>query len=1190
MADARLDQSVTQILARATELQRQAADPDVCAWVTASAGSGKTKVLGDRVLRLLLKGARPTGILCLTFTRAAAAEMANRIAERLREWAVIPEAQLADALDELVGYAPDAALIRRARGLFATVLDAPGGMRIETIHAFCQSLLRRFPLEAEVAPHFRLIEERDQAELLFEAREAMLVAAREGRSPELSRALAHAVSRMHEGRLNDLLREFTRDRDKLQRLQRRMRGTEDLYPTLATILELPVDATAESLLQEACADLAFERKRLQRALEALLAGGKKDNDAAEKLAAFLAADVVDRVARFDEYCGIYFTQKGELRASLASKAALSAWPDVADVLAAEARRLDAVRMKIRAAHCLADSHALAVLALDIDRRYATLKARHAALDYEDLILKARDLLLKRNIAQWVLYKLDGGIDHILVDEAQDTNHRQWDLIKALTEEFFAGSGVHAPGRTIFSVGDRKQSIFSFQGADPTAAETVRAHYRALLPAEFDSKDSRPPFRDVPLDVSFRSTAAVLKLVDAVIAGPGRDGVLSAGETLQHKVRRLGQAGLVELWPRTAPVAVAAMEPWALPEITQGPLAPDERLAQAIAEKISRLISSRESLESRGRPIQAGDIMVLVRSRDAFVPLLVRALKKLQVPVSGVDRLALLQDIAVMDLMAFADFLLMPEDDLNLAALLKSPLVGLTEEELFQVCVERGSASVWSRLNALTADSPRLGEAAERLGRYLGRADFHSPFALFAELLGVGWGRRRFHARLGPEADEAIDEFLNLALAYEQGNTPSLQGFMRWLRSTEAEVKRELGDAAAGEVRIMTVHGAKGLQAPIVFLADKPPFAPAAAGLFWVAAAGGDLPLWAANKDADVTLTRQARAALQQQRREEANRLLYVALTRAEDRLYVCGRVGARAATEPGWHEQVGAAIAALPNVVPATLEDWLAAQGIASVEGWQGGAWQYREAQQAEPEFARVKPGLPVDMETAYEAWVTAPLAAEPDPPQPLAPSRPSEPEPATLSPIGADQGYRFKRGLLVHRLLELLPGIAPGEWRTAAERFLGRRAHGLSEEQAAEVRDEVLRILEDPELAALFGPDSIAEVPVVATLSGPDGKVQALTGQIDRLLVRERDCIILDYKSNRPPPMQASQVASAYLRQLAAYRAAIALVYPGKSISCKILWSAVPSLMEIPGALLDRHAPLPGPASPRLDPARGRP
>ena len=1177
----------------ATRAQRQAADPAVCAWVNASAGSGKTTVLRDRVLRLLLAGARPTGILCLTFTRAAAAEMANRIATQLREWAIVDAEALTADLTRLTGVRPPDSMIRRARGLFATVLDAPGGMRIETIHAFCQSLLRRFPLEAQVAPHFRLIEERDSAELLFEARESMLIAARARESLPLSEAFAHVVGRMYEGRLNELLNSFMHERDRLESLRDGMGSPEGLRRAMAHIIGISPEATRHSIIEGACADHACDTAALRRAIEVLSEGSKTDQARAADLRLWLLAGIEERALGFTAYGEIFFTDRGEPRQRLATQAVEKVWPGITQALRDEADRIGAALDRLRAAECLADSTALAILALDILRRYTTLKARRAVLDYDDLILKARRLLLQQGIAQWVLYKLDGGIDHILVDEAQDTNHLQWALIKALTEEFFAGEGAsmrepERAARTIFAVGDQKQSIFSFQGAEPEEARRVRDYYADLLPGEFARDDPRPPFIDVPLDVSFRSTGAVLKLVDAVIAGPARDGVLEPGQTLTHGVKRTGQAGLVEVWPRCSPVKPADPKPWALPEVTVGVSSPLERQAKAIAAKIAAMVG-QENLESRDRPIRAGDIMVLVRSRDPFVLNLVRALKGKGIAVSGIDRLRLLEDIAVMDLVAFADFLLMPEDDLNLAALLKSPLIGLGEDEVMKLCVERGSASVWSHLNAMASQTLFYRDAADTLGRYLARADFESPFALFADLLGAGGGRKRLHTRLGPEADEAIDEFLNLTLRYAASNTPSLQGFLQWIRATASIVKRELSDSAADEVRIMTVHGAKGLQAPIVFLADKPQFDKPSTGLFWIEGEGPALPLWSPRKLADVKITAKARDDEKKRRKQESNRLLYVALTRAEDRLYVCGRLGLKTAPDTGWHEQVKEALEQMSGALTQPMADWIADQSIATPEGWIGDHLHYHQPQIAAAEPLTAKANLLV-ADSELPRWATSHVAAEPDPPQPLAPSRPSEPEPATFSPIGTDQGYRFKRGLLVHRLLELLPNVRPESWASAADRFLMRRIHGLAPDQAAEIRDEVLRILGDPDLAALFGPESRAEVPVVATLIGPDGKTHALTGQIDRLLVRGADCIILDYKSNRPPPMQVSQVASAYLRQLAAYRSAIAVIYPGKSISCKILWSAVPSLMDIPAALLDMHAPGGGTVSARLDPDRGRP
>ena len=1171
------------VVAEATRAQRQGADPALCAWVAASAGSGKTKVLGDRVLRLLLGNVEPGRILCLTFTKAAAAEMSTRIAEKLANWAAMDRTALRDELEELTGRKPSADLLQHAGTLFARVLDVPGGMKIQTIHAFCQSLLRRFPLEAELPPHFQLIEDRDAAEMLRAARESLLIDARADPSG-LGAALSHVVGRMGEGRFVDLLGEFLRERGRLGELEARMGSLQGFARALAGHLRLDPTATRESTLAAACADRAFDVPVLKRAATALTKGAATDQKRGSAMTQWLYASAGDRLAGFDGYLQVFFTKEHEVRKSLASKGAVADLPEVERILRAEADRLLAVLERLRTIDIWQDTVALATLALSLHHRYAALKAATASLDYDDLILKTRDLLSRPGIAPWVLYKLDGGIDHVLVDEAQDTNPEQWQVVKALTAEFFAGLGARERPRTVFAVGDRKQSIFSFQRADPAAFQDSRDYFHDLLMQGRAKEDRRPLFVDVALNISFRSTAAVLKLVDQVLAGPAGEGVLAPGETLRHLPRRVGAAGSVELWPLCEPLTVEAPEPWTPPVVTLGAADPAQRLAERVAGDIAGKLAGGDRLLSKDRPVRPGDFLVLVRSRNAFVPALVRELKARDVPVSGVDRLALLDEIAVQDLIAFAEFLLLPEDDLNLAALLKSPLVGLTEEELFDLCIERGGSSVWARLNALAGDRPRFQGARDFLGAYLARADYLTPFALFAELLAAGEGRRRLYRRLGAEVGEAIDEFLSLALAYESGNTPSLQGFLHWLKAGEIQVKRELSDSAAGQVRIMTVHGAKGLQAPIVYLADYRRALSQPSGLFWIDAANGKLPIWSPNKGADIAASEAARQdALERQRREE-NRLLYVALTRAEDRLTVCGWQGARPTGEPSWHDRVRAAMQAWPEVAITSAAGWVGEQA----QGWVGDHLSYRELQTGPIEDRKLQSGLPIDDALELPPWATSALPPEPDPTIPLTPSKPSGAEPAVLSPLAATDsgGRRFQRGLVIHHLLELLPDLPMAERRDAAARYLRRPAHGLDAAAAREVLDEVLAVLAAPDFAALFQPGSLAEVPVVAELRDRAGRIHALTGQIDRLVVGRRDCVIVDYKSNRPPPMQPEHVDPSYLRQLAAYRAAVSRIYPDKSIRCVILWSAVPKLMPIADALLDPYDPAGG----RLDRGVGGP
>ncbi|HVI86849.1 MAG TPA: double-strand break repair helicase AddA [Dongiaceae bacterium] len=1145
----------------ATRAQRLGADPARSAWVTASAGSGKTKVLGDRVLRLLLDGTRPERILCLTFTKAAAAEMANRIAETLARWASMPQAELRNELDRLLGRKPSAETLSDARRLFSRVLDAPGGMKIETIHAFCQSLLRRFPLEAEIAPHFQPMEERDTAEQLRAARDAMLIAAQLDAGSPLAAALAHVV-RLGEDRLDRIMDGFRRNHAKLRLLQQRSGGLAAIGRVMARLLDLREGETRETILQGGCAEAAFDGAGLRAAVALALEGKVTDQKLGHQVATWLAGDLAVRVTGFDDYCAAFHDSKGQPKSAYLTKALQQASPAAEDALLQERDRLIRLHDRVKAADILANSQALLTLAFDMLRRYERRKALRAELDFDDLITKTRDLLQRPGIAPWVLYKLDGGIDHILVDEAQDTNPMQWQVIEALAGEFFTGIGAVDRNRTIFAVGDVKQSIYSFQGADPTGFIRMRAQFAEMAGVE--------RFSNVLLDVSFRSTDHVLGLVDRVFALPGAaPGVVLPGDpVLRHRVSRIGAAGEVRLWPRAIPVDADMPAPWSPPRVREEAAAPVARLADAIAAECQRLIREAR-LADQDRPVQAGDILILARSRNVFFDAVVRALKARDVPVAGIDRMHLLEQIAVQDLLAFADFLLLPEDDLTLACLLKSPLVGLGEEDLMRLCLDRGELSLWSMLALRASEDRVFAEAYEMLGGFLDRADYLTPFALYSDLLAAAGGRRKLYSRLGLEAADAVDEFMSLAQAYEQRETPSLQGFVHWLRSNDVEVKRETQERA-DQVRIMTIHGAKGLQAPIVFLVDQQRRAPADDGLFWIEAGGVELPLWSPRRAADHALTAAARLRREQAAALEENRLLYVALTRAEDRLYVCGIGSGAASAKPGWYDHVAEAMAAIPGVEELELSQMAG-------DGWLGTARRISSEQRVEPRRRAAAVEASASAATELPDWLTRTAPDEPDPPQPLTPSRPSAAEtaaePALVSPLAADQGYRFKRGRLLHHLLETLPEIPLAGRPAAAAAYLARPIHALTTNQQVEISMEVFAVLAHPDFAPLFGSQSQAEVPVVATLRDREGRSRILAGQIDRLALVGDDCLIVDYKSNRPPPMQVAQVPLPYLRQMAAYRTAVRLIYPDKTVRCVLLWSDGPRLMEVPPDMLDLHA-----------------
>ncbi|MFH5925405.1 double-strand break repair helicase AddA [Roseomonas xinghualingensis] len=1133
---------------RAYFAQQMASDPRISAWVGASAGSGKTKVLTDRVLRLLLReDTQPGRILCLTFTKAAAAEMATRLAARLGQWSVLPEPKLRVALEELIGQPPTRAELETARRLFCRVLEQPGGMRIATIHAFCQSLLRSFPLEARLPPAFTLLEEADSATLLAEAREAALA----GRAiPD--EALAGLARLVSADSLAKALRELVGKRERLRALLERADGH---IPVLRECLDIP-DGEAEDMLM---ASVVRPPDSFREALATLVQHKNKGpREAAATLLAILSEPEETRSARWEAWYTALFTQKGEPRAALAKD----------DACAAEMKRVEGILSRWAAHRLLGATGSLLSAARPVLEDYKLRKQRRGALDFDDLIHRAQELLRDPGSA-WVLFKLDGGLDHLLLDEAQDTNPVQWGIAQSLAEEFFSGTGTREAGeRTLFVVGDEKQSIFGFQGAD--------ARGFAEWETRFDHQVTRggAVFERVPLNVSFRSCEPVLSLVDHVFAdGDARKGVVRDGATLEHSADRAGHAGKVEIWPLLEHAGTETPEPWVVPREPVAAQDSEALLAEAIAARIGRMIAEEKLPARGGRPIHPGDIMVLVRRRTRLIELLVRQLKQRGIPVGGVDRMVLVEQIAVRDMLALCDVLLLPEDDLALAALLKSPLIGLSEDDLFALAHGR-EGPLWHGLIKHRHEKTPIGQAASWIAALADRADLITPHALLSEVLGEHGGRARLLARLGAEAAEALDELLSAALRHENRHAPSLQSFVQWLRRGGAEVKREM-ENAADAVRIMTAHGSKGLQAPVVIIPDIGRGGMRDTLLWSGAGRSGanapEIPLWAPRKEFQAAPWTRARDARAQADAEEENRLLYVALTRAEDRLIVCGLAPRRTTAHPSWHALVKAGVArgleagkpgfAAVPFDPTTL-------GLPEGCGFGDEGWEITTPQEAEP---RIDPPALRAEDAELPAWATIPAPPEASE-DPIAPSRmEGEAELPAAAPHGAGDpsGRRFRRGLLIHGLLQHLPEHDEARWEELARRHLARPGHGLDPSEREATLAETLAVLRHPALDGAFGPGSLAEAPLAGVVNGIP-----VAGQVDRLLVTADRVLVLDYKTNRPPPSEVSAVPPTYLRQMAAYRAVLRAAWPGRRVECALVWTWSGHVMPLPDAAMDPHAP----------------
>lgn len=1081
----------------ASERQVQASKPADSVWLSANAGSGKTRVLTDRVARLLLGGVEPQHILCLTYTKAAATEMQNRLFKRLGEWAMMPDAALHKALAELGDEAGHRApALSRARQLFARAIETPGGLRIQTIHSFCATLLRRFPLEAGVSPQFTELDDR-AARLL---RENIIEDLAGFRAPDLMAELARAYSGEDFAAL------------MAQVAAKRAGFARPLTETQARALfDVADTATLETILADVF--LGAEADLISAILPALQAGSVTDVKTAAKLAAldFAAPSLATLIAAE----GIFlsgaktktpFAAKIDALPTKDTRRAIADQQPQLNNLMARVEQARGLRIRLMAAEKTALLHRFASVFLPL---YEAAKAARGVLDFDDLITRAKTLLTDASVAAWVLFRLDGGIDHILVDEAQDTSPDQWRVIELLAAEFTAGQGTREVERTLFVVGDKKQSIYSFQGADVAAFDEKAQSFQAAFQAANQS------FVPLELEYSFRSSTAILRVVDDIFGSRFRQAM---GQQVRHLAFKSELSGRVDLWPMVEKSSDPKDEHWEDPVDLISEAHHAAILADKIALEIKQMIETGTQIETNDgiRPVHAGDVLILVQRRSAIFSEIIRACKKAGLPIAGADRLKLGAELAVKDLAALLSFLATPEDDLSLAALLRSPLCGWTEAELYDLAHGR-KGYLWEALRN-RSDHPQTLEMLQDLRD---QADYLRPFDLIERALTRHDGRRRLLTRLGAEAEDGIDEFLSQALAFERNEIPSLTGFLIWLETDDIEVKRQM-DSEGQRIRVMTVHGAKGLEAPIVFLPETADRAPRDNDEIYLLPEG--TPVWKTSGDDSPEILVNTREQRKAKREEESLRLLYVALTRARVWLIVCG--AGEAKQSMSWYNLVA---------------DGMKSAGTEPLSGGRlrhsFGAWPAATAGAAAVQLTSVR--LP--------DWANQIAAVEPRPMQSLSPSALGGAKVMPGETDAAESEAALLRGTALHLLLEHLPLAPQADWPDLAQRLIedpALRADLLPEAMAV--------IAAHP---AIFAADALTEVAFTA----PPFK-----GAIDRLLIRPNHILAIDFKSNHRVPTHPEDTPEGLLRQMGAYDHALRQIYPNREIKTAILWTRTAALMEL--------------------------
>jgi len=1146
-----------------TELkQARASNPKSSAFVSANAGSGKTYVLVKRILRLLIEGVDPSRILALTYTTTAAANMSIRVFRELSEWVGLEDEELKSRIFQLDKTEVTAIRIKQARQLFARAVETPGGLKIQTIHAFCERLLHLFPFEANVPANFEIIDDHNQSSLMAITRDRLLERLPLSIGDNFTTSILEIINLIGDREFESLLAITIKRTQDLRRTIKDSNLLKILCDKIKANLQLDSNETAENIWEKIynhrLSDLECNEFGIL-----LLKSTPNDQKIGSSIIESSKWNFGDEWKAF--YLSAFFTTAMKPRSDRGFVTAKirNSHPILFDRLLSERDRLSKLYDHIKAINIYTRTRALLAITGSFLNIYDAQKNSIGMLDFDDLILKTKELL-SRSSSQWVLYKLDNGIEHILLDEAQDTSPNQWDILKLLTEEFYSGESNKRGIRTIFAVGDPKQSIYSFQGAEPNAFAINKSFFKyKFKPLSNRNEKEKRSFYDENLTVSFRSTPEILYAVDKVFSNPENyQGLNREPEATVHSSQRMNDMGLVEFWQPITEERAIPSDNWDAPLDAIDGGSAVVTLARNLALHVNGLISSdsNERIYENHigqRRIHAGDILILVRKRGKLFESIIRALKEMGLPVAGADRLNLNDHIAIMDLVALGKAVITPDDDLTLATLLKSPLFDFSEDELLLLAAERRGSLVNALFNDTRSD--RFKSAKLIFQNFRDASQKSAPFSFYSFVLGACGGRKSFRKRLGAEADDVIDEFLRLALEHEQKQAPSLLRFIDNFISTDFTVKRDM-DSGRNQIRVMTVHGAKGLEAPIVYMpdtfgnaVDKQKIDP----IFNISSDPNEyIPIWSPSQATDSKMISKLREDAYNKEAEEHRRLLYVAMTRARDRLYILGFNNKKSSPKDCWY-----------SIIEAALSEEM----VEVVDGSAPVGAKRLQLKPFPPLETIVEPER-VEEKIVLPEWVNTNAPHEEHVLEPLRPSEALRFIPSSVTnaePTPSPNARR--RGVLVHKLLEYLPEIAEEQRPLAALTYLKTHAEDLSEGEHLDIRDNALNTLNLLDISPLFSKESRAEIDIAGELQREGKPPREVIGTIDRIAITEDTVFIGDFKTTASPPRSVDEVPEHTVAQIAIYGALVSEMFPDKKIRCFAIYTAGPEAIELPVEILNR-------------------
>ncbi len=1093
-------------------------------WISASAGSGKTKLLTDRVLRLLISGVEPAKILCLTYTKAAAAEMMYRITGELSKWIVFDHSTLKNELAFLTGTIPDDKVIALARTILIRMLDSKNSIKVQTIHSYCQAVVNKFPIEAGISLQAEILDEQ-QKQLLLTQTTHHILSDHDSNEYDVVN-LRPILNNIHELSFLTLVENALQYKKKLGSI---IQANSDISEHIFNRLKIDRHLSHEKLFKEFVINFDKVFELYKNDINAVLL--EQDIDFLYLLIAFASANIDAKQKLYSKLYDAFYTTTHTARKSLIGSKFIKHYNLVNFLV--ELRLVMGQYVETSNSYKIAQYTASFVyLVRLVEKYYTSLKQNNAQLDYDDLINITLELFGSNQLLPWIMFKLDAQVEHVLIDESQDISLEQWQIITTLTDNFFYDLGKNDLPRTIFIVGDQKQSIFSFQGADPKLFNQVKNQYQHFI------NECASKLHLIELIKSYRSGEAILRVVDATFNYLNQN---DSGAFIDVKSKHIPHKthinSKVELW---MPVLGKQAKPkkdfsWDIRTERKEIYDSAKILAKVIANEVQNYLANNQTLKP-------GDIMILIRKRDRFAEHLVRALKDNDIAVNGLDRIKLNDNIVIKDLLALANFILLPHDDYNLAVLLKSPIITLEEEQLFTLS-QRINDSLWDRLRFLSADDQKLLLVYDFLNYFLKEEALQHCvpiYSLYTCLLDIKGVRKNFISRFGLQINEIIDEFLNVCLQFESQNGSSLQRFVSWFVSSNIEIKREINNRI-NDIRIMTVHAAKGLQAKMVILADSLSLPRVSKHVIWSEEL--DLPLYNGGTKNNNAIYRKTLQQVEMQGMQEYYRLLYVAMTRAEERLVVCGWSSDSSVHKKSWYNTVRFAMEKIGySMVCKNLGGYsvvtdgnsvsdayfysdstnkVIVEKIVDSYAPEKNAFEESKVVYDLPDFIWQKPKITTDNYCSPSTLIAHKVA---------------------YSPL--DKVVNVHLGLLIHKILE----ISMKNKKTISVAQLIKK---YAQEYHLKISDKIISNME-----TLIGELKASLSANVRMLPGASiaCKVNSLSvhSVIDLLIVTDNEVKIIDYKA--VSFVDITLIPQQYIAQLATYKNLLSRLYIDKKIKCYIV------------------------------------